>query len=77
MHKLKLSTKAKTLEGLSKIIKSAQVLPLSRFSISEYKNDSSKIINLVQGNFSKHIIVRSSSSNEDILKLQMLVDLSQ
>ena len=65
MHKLKLSTKAKTLEGLSKIIKSAQVLPLSRFTIAEYKNNPSKIINLVQGNFNKHIIVRSSSSNED------------
>jgi len=65
MPKLKLSTKAKTLQNLSKILKTAKILPLLRFTALDYNKNSSKIINTIQAKFKKNIIVRSSSARED------------
>ena len=68
MHKLTLSSKAKTLEDLALVIKSAKVLPLIRFNLKDYNSNPSMILNLVQGEFNTNIIVRSSSLNEDNLQ---------
>jgi phosphoenolpyruvate synthase/pyruvate phosphate dikinase len=65
MPKLKLSTKAKTIQSLSKILKTAKILPLIRFTVQDYNKNSSKIINTIQAKFQKNIIVRSSSARED------------
>ena len=65
---LKLTTKANTLKNLSKIIKTAKILPLIKFSTLDYKKNSSKILNNIKNKFSHNIIVRSSSSKEDKLK---------
>jgi len=65
MSKLKLSTKAKTIQNLSKILKTAKILPLLRFTAQDYNKNSSKIINNIQAKFKKNIIVRSSSARED------------
>ena len=65
MRKIKLSSKAKTLEKLSKLIRYAKVLPLLRFSVSSYKKDKYKIINKIKEKFSGKVIIRSSSISED------------
>lgn len=65
MNKIKLSSKAKTLEDLSKVIKSAKVLPMFRFDVLSYENNQSKILNDIKGKFKSNLIIRSSSKNED------------
>ncbi|WP_440651967.1 PEP/pyruvate-binding domain-containing protein [Candidatus Pelagibacter sp. HIMB1495] len=68
MKKIKLSTKSKTLEDLTKIIKSAKVLPIYRFNLSTYKKNKNKILVEINKKFKSHVIIRSSSKNEDSLK---------
>lgn len=68
MKKIKLSTKSKTLEDLTKIIRSAKVLPIYRFNLSAYKKNKNKILVEINKKFKSHIIIRSSSKNEDSLK---------
>ena len=63
--KLKLSSKAKTLETLAEVITSAKVLPLIRFYAKDYLNNSEAILNRCIHYFDTELIVRSSSSNED------------
>ena len=63
--KLNLSSKAKTLEKLSKILRSASIVPLIKFSVDDYFRNNKKIIEKIKFNFKKEIIVRSSSSEED------------
>jgi len=62
---LNFSSKAKTLKKLSKIIKSASVVPQIKFSVNDYIRNNKKIIEKIISNFRKEIIVRSSSSEED------------
>ena len=64
-EKLKLGSKAKTLEDLEKIINEAKVLPLFRFFAVDYINQKDLIIDKIKNLFETSIIVRSSSSNED------------
>lgn len=60
-------TKAETLENLSKIIKSAKVLPQVRFNVKKWRENPEKIIGKILGNKWDEIdlIVRSSAINED------------
>lgn len=62
---LSLSSKAKTLQDLSKVITKAKVLPLIRFYAIEYEKNKNEIIRKVLEKFNSNLIVRSSSSNED------------
>ena len=66
-EKLKLLSKAKTLEDLKLIITEAKVLPILRFFAVDYIYQKDLIINKITDSFSTNIIVRSSSSNEDNL----------
>ncbi len=68
MKKIKFSSKAKTLQDLSKILKSAKILPIYKFKASDYKKSKFKIIKNIKKKFKENIIVRSSSGNEDNLK---------
>jgi phosphoenolpyruvate synthase/pyruvate phosphate dikinase len=68
MKHLNLSSKAKTLEDLKKILKNAEVLPLVRFYAVEYKNKKEQILKQIKSVFKTNLIVRSSSSNEDNLQ---------
>ena len=63
--KLNLSSKAKTLENLAGVIKSATVLPQVRFSIEEYTQNSEMVLNDCIEKFESDVIVRSSSYSED------------
>jgi phosphohistidine swiveling domain-containing protein len=65
MKKLKLSSKAKTLHDLKKIINGAKVLPLVRFYAKDYLRNKDNIIEKILNNFNSNIIVRSSSNDED------------
>jgi len=65
MQYLNLSSKAETLENLSKIITKAKVLPLYKFSINEFNENKIEILNTLKKRFENKIIVRSSSVNED------------
>ena len=60
---MKISSKAKTLEDLSKVIKNAKVLPLVRFYAKEYEKNKNKIFDEVLKLKAKSFIVRSSSIN--------------
>ncbi len=64
--KLKFSSKARTLDDLSKVISRAKVLPLYLFKVSDYKKNADFIISSIQKKFkSKFLVVRSSSLSED------------
>lgn len=65
MVNIALSSKAKTLEDLSSVIKSAKILPLFRFYANQFQENKLSIINSIQDKFEEKVIVRSSSSNED------------
>ena len=65
LMKIALSSKAKTLENLSKLIKSASVLPQVRFSICEYKENKEDVLKKCLEYFKTEVIVRSSSVDED------------
>ena len=62
---LSLSSKARTLQDLSKVITKAKVLPLIRFNAIEYERKRDEIIRKVLEKFSSNLIVRSSSNSED------------
>ena len=68
MKKIKLSTKSRTLEDLTKIIKSAKILPLYRFNLLKYKKNKSEILRKIKNKFKSNLIIRSSSTNEDNLQ---------
>ncbi|WMJ81320.1 PEP/pyruvate-binding domain-containing protein [Clostridium sp. MB40-C1] len=61
------STKAETLENISKIIKSSEVLPQIRFNVKEWTDNPSSIIDkMLKNNWEDiELIVRSSAINED------------
>ncbi len=68
--KLKLASKAKTLQELSKVVTKAKVLPLVRFFAQEYLENKEKILKKIIQNSkfktkNSKLIVRSSSANED------------
>jgi len=64
--KLSFSSKAQTLESLAKLITSATVLPQLRFCAQEYIQESQFILQRCMEEFQDEVIVRSSSSQEDI-----------
>ena len=62
---MKFTTKAKTLQNLSGLIKLSQVLPILSFSI-EGKLKKTQLLKKIRGFFSDdYLIVRSSAFNED------------
>jgi len=63
--KLNLSSKAKTLEDLGKVVTGAEVLPLVRFNVKSFASEKNNIISECIKTFSTNVIVRSSSANED------------
>ena len=64
--KFEFSTKAKTLESLREIVKSAKVLPQISFTVGDWLDDSEKIIfNIKKYLKYKFLVVRSSALNED------------
>lgn len=63
--KLRLSSKAKTLEDLAEKITSAKVLQQKRFYAMKYSSQKKDILNCCITTFSDNVIVRSSSSKED------------
>ena len=65
MNKIKLLSKARTLQALSKVIKSAKILPIFTFKVSSYLSNQSKILNKIDKLFKGNLIIRSSSKNED------------
>jgi phosphoenolpyruvate synthase/pyruvate phosphate dikinase len=67
--KLKFGTKAQTLSALKGNINSAQVLDMYVINLFEWKNNKSKILDLIKKRFGKlELIVRSSSIQEDNYK---------
>jgi len=62
---IEFNSKAKTLEDLIHIIKSASILPITRFTVDHYQKNKNEIIDLIQSKFMNNIIIRSSSMNED------------
>ncbi len=66
MYSSNLITKGKTLEDLSKNIKTAKILPLLRFKKYVYEYDKDNIVNNIQNHFKEDLlIIRSSANNED------------
>ncbi len=66
MTTLQLSSKAKTLQALKPVLKSASVLDVFRFKAINYKKSANKIISEVQKKFlGLEVIIRSSSASED------------
>lgn len=66
MYRSNLTTKGKILEDLSKIIKTAKILPLLRFKKYIYEYDKDNIVNNIQNYFDEDLlIIRSSANNED------------
>jgi glutamine kinase len=63
--KLKLLSKAKTLETLAEVIISAKVLPQRNFFVNKYQENKEDILSYCMSTFGANLIVRSSSSNED------------
>lgn len=68
MKTLCFSSKGKTLEDLAKVITTAKVLPILRFSISAFRNETEAVVNNIQRYFKENfLIIRSSAKNEDSL----------
>ncbi len=66
---LKFSSKSGTLQNLSKFISSAEVLPMVKFSASEYLSNKNIYLKECINKFDCNVIVRSSSINEDNNKI--------
>lgn len=63
---IKFSSKAKTLEDLSRVLKGTKILPLFRFKVRQFSNNKLKIVKNIQENFKEELlIVRSSGKQED------------
>ncbi|WP_234122408.1 PEP/pyruvate-binding domain-containing protein [Clostridium hydrogenum] len=60
-------TKSETLEYLSKVITNAKIIPQIRLTVTEWINNSHKIVNLIKEKnwINIPLIVRSSSTSED------------
>jgi len=68
MKKLRLSSKAKTLEELQEAVRQSEVLPVYRFFAMDYDKYKSEILINILSQFKTNLIVRSSSFNEDNFK---------
>ncbi|HIP11797.1 MAG TPA: hypothetical protein EYG73_03660, partial [Arcobacter sp.] len=68
MKKLKLLSKAKTLEDLQPIVKYSKVLDVFRFFATDYLEKKEVILKQLKDKFDTNLIIRSSSSNEDNLQ---------
>ncbi len=63
---LSFSTKASVLEELSKVITTANILPLLKFTVGEFELEKNEIIINIQQTFSEEkLIIRSSAKAED------------
>ena len=60
-----INSKAETLDFLRDKLKTAKILPLTKFYVSNYKLKSKKILESIKKDFNKNIIIRSSSQSED------------
>lgn len=65
MKKIKLSSKAKTLENLKVVLKSANILPIYRIPVNKYQKNKNSYIDKIQSKFNGNIVIRSSASIED------------
>lgn len=63
--KLKLESKAQTLENLKEVISAAKVLPIIKFSYKEYLLQKEDLLKKCLTTFDSKLIVRSSSTQED------------
>jgi glutamine kinase len=68
VKKIKLSSKAKTLEELRVVVKCSKVLPVYRFFANRYSEQKEEILSQIRSTFDTNLIVRSSSTNEDNLQ---------
>jgi len=60
------STKAEVLQELSKIISTAKILPIFRFTVSDFEKNKNIIVSDIQQFFSdEKLIIRSSAKTED------------
>lgn len=66
MTTIAFSTKAETLEALSRHVSKSRVLPQIRFTVSQYQSDPSAVLQQIQQSFSGTVIVRSSALSEDM-----------
>lgn len=65
-------TKAETLARLQKRLAKARILEQVAFTVGDYEQNSAKIIRHIRATFdSKHVVVRSSATNEDTFKSSM------
>ena len=64
--KLKFSSKAQTLKGLSEMLTSASILPIYIFTVKDFRKDTLLVIKKIHDFFKNDfLVVRSSSQNED------------
>jgi len=70
-NKTIISSKADTLKELKKRLKKAKIEEIYSFTSSDWKNNSSQIMEDIQKTFNSNIVVRSSAINEDTLDKSM------
>lgn len=67
MSRFKFYTKAQTLDKLANLLSKSNILPLTYFTIADYKKAPFKIIENIINIFKTDVIVRSSSLSEDCI----------
>ena len=66
MNKVRISTKSETLDAVSKVMKTAMVLPQLRFTVGDWKSGPADVVSTLKTKWFKWpMIVRSSSLAED------------
>ena len=66
LAKFVMGSKAQTLERLRSVVKKSVILPQLIFTVEEWENDSSRIVESIKGCYgTKTLVVRSSATNED------------
>ena len=67
MNKVRISTKSETLDAVSKVMKTATVLPQLRFTVGDWKSGPADVVSTLKNEawFKWPMIVRSSSLAED------------
>ncbi len=71
-NKIIVSSKADTLKALQPLLIKSRIEPLYSFTISDWKNDRSEVIQKIKKQFSPHkIVIRSSAVIEDTLEKSM------
>ncbi len=71
-NKIIVSSKADTLKTLQPLLTKSTIEPLCIFTISDWKNDQTELIQKIKKQFAKHkIVIRSSAVIEDTLQKSM------